>query len=353
MEKEIRWLVGIDWAMNRHQACLMDAQGVVLDNASFEHGGAGFQEMAEWIWSGCGAPDELVEVAIEVPHGPVVEAMLSFGFAVHSINPKQLDRFRDRFWPAGAKDDRRDAEVLASALRTDPQAFRAVHPPGPEVLKLRGLSRAAYELSGETVRLTNRIRQHLWSYYPQLLQVVGNDLSHAWVRELWKRAPTPEAAARLRVDTLRKLLTHHRIRRLSAEQLQAALRQPSMPVRPDTVEAAIMRIEIDVERLALVKQQQAGVRKQIEALLKSFDLNRQPQSDSSGSSVPRRDCEILRSMPGIGPGVLSILLGEAGDAIEERDLKALRCLCGVAPVTVSSGKSSRVIRRRASHPRLV
>jgi hypothetical protein len=38
------------------------------------------------------------------------------GIAVFAINPKQLDRFRDRFSPAGAKDDRRDALVLASAL---------------------------------------------------------------------------------------------------------------------------------------------------------------------------------------------------------------------------------------------
>jgi transposase len=29
--------------------------------------------------------------------------------AVYAINPKQLDRFRDRFFPAGSKDDRRDA----------------------------------------------------------------------------------------------------------------------------------------------------------------------------------------------------------------------------------------------------
>ena len=37
------------------------------------------------------------------------------GFKVHAINPKQMDRFRDRFTLAGAKDDSRDAEVMASA----------------------------------------------------------------------------------------------------------------------------------------------------------------------------------------------------------------------------------------------
>jgi hypothetical protein len=40
------------------------------------------------------------------------------GFRVHAINPKQLDRFRDRFSPAGAKDESRDALFLADALRT-------------------------------------------------------------------------------------------------------------------------------------------------------------------------------------------------------------------------------------------
>ncbi|MDX8450813.1 IS110 family transposase [Mesorhizobium captivum] len=43
------------------------------------------------------------------------------GFKVHAINPKEMDRFRDRFTLAGAKDDSRDAEVMASALRTDPR----------------------------------------------------------------------------------------------------------------------------------------------------------------------------------------------------------------------------------------
>ena len=43
------------------------------------------------------AKPECIAVAIEVPRGPVVEAFLEGGFAVFSINPKQLDRFRDRY----------------------------------------------------------------------------------------------------------------------------------------------------------------------------------------------------------------------------------------------------------------
>ena len=57
----------------------------------------------------CERQPATVAVAIETPHGVLVDALLEHGFAVFAINPKQLDRFRDRFTVAGAKDDRRDA----------------------------------------------------------------------------------------------------------------------------------------------------------------------------------------------------------------------------------------------------
>ena len=78
------------------------------------------------------------------------------GFRVHAINPKQLDRFRDRFSPAGAKDDSRDAEVLGDALRTDPRCFRALQPLDPVVVELREGSRMAEDLKQERNRLGNR-----------------------------------------------------------------------------------------------------------------------------------------------------------------------------------------------------
>ncbi|WP_423927787.1 IS110 family transposase [Candidatus Palauibacter sp.] len=94
---------------------------------TFRHGGAGLAEMAEWIVAGTGAAAGEVPVAIEVPHGPVVESLMDRGYPVYAVNPKQLDRFRDRFSPAGAKDDSRDARVLADALRTD-RGRRGPHP---------------------------------------------------------------------------------------------------------------------------------------------------------------------------------------------------------------------------------
>ena len=46
-----------------------------------------------------------IAVAIETTHGPVVDALIDRGFRVYAINPKQLDRFRDRYTVAAAKDE--------------------------------------------------------------------------------------------------------------------------------------------------------------------------------------------------------------------------------------------------------
>ena len=97
-----------------HHAFVIDAKGRKLGERGFTHGGEGLAEMTAWIGKQTGAVPDAVSVAIEVPQGPVVESLMERGFRVHAINPKQLDRFS----PAGAKDDSRDAHVLADALRS-------------------------------------------------------------------------------------------------------------------------------------------------------------------------------------------------------------------------------------------
>src|SRR3954466_10681150 len=166
-EETLRWFAGIDWGSAKHQACLLDGAGKVVGERAFAHGGAGLVALCDWLVSLAGDPGS-VAGAIEVPHGPVVDVLLDRGFAVHAINPKQLDRLPDRFSVAGAKDDRRDARVAAAGLRTDPHLFRHVAVSDPAVIELREWSRLAEELQQERLRLANRIRQQLWRYYPQL-----------------------------------------------------------------------------------------------------------------------------------------------------------------------------------------
>jgi transposase len=343
MEDERQWFVGVDWASTAHQVRISDARGAKRGERSFSHDAEGLAAMADWILEVTATPAAAVHVAIEVPHGPVVESLLERGFHVYAINPKQLDRFRDRFSPAGAKDDSRDAEVLADALRTDPHCLRALSPLDPLVVELREWSRIGAELGQERVRLAHRVRELLWRYYPQLLEL-ADDLAAPWFLELCRLAPTPEKAARLRASTLERLVKRHHLRRLNAAAMLAKLKTPAMAVAPGTVAAASAHLASVVKRLVLVNRELAQARDRLDRLIERLA--------GDGETVPgqraeQRDAAILRSSPGVGRIVLAALLAEASDPLQRRDYHALRCLAGTAPITKRSGKSCIVLMRPA------
>ena len=249
---KLTWFVGVDWGSQKHQACVLDAAGKVLGERAFEHGGVGLSEMADWLLSFAASETGEVGVAIETPRGPVVESLMERGFAVHSINPKQLDRFRDRISPAGAKDDRRDARVLASALRTDPHCLRRLEPTAPEIVELREWSRLSEDLTRERVLLANRMREQLWRYYPQFLDAVDDDIAAPWALalDLWRSLPTPRAGQRVREVTLTRVLKQHRIRRIDAATLRSRLRVPVVKVAPGAAEAAATHVRLVAEPAA-------------------------------------------------------------------------------------------------------
>ncbi len=344
MNTEPLVFVGIDWASTEHQVCLTGAGDPV--QRAFAHHADGIGALVDWLCAQAGEPNQ-VAVAIETPHGPVVEALMDRGIAVFAINPKQLDRLRDRFSPAGAKDDRRDALVLALSLRTDRHCFRRVEALDPVVVELRDWSRMAEELKGERVRLANRIRQQLWRYYPQVLDL-ADDIAADWVLALWAKAPTPAEARRLTEKKVDLLLAAHRIRRLAAADALAILQRPALTVAPNTTEAARAHIAVTAERLTLVNRQIKDVTRRLDALVESL-AGPEPEP---GQQAEQRDAAILRSLPGVGRIVLATLLAEAHQAIRGRDYHALRTLTGVAPVTKRSGKSRRVEMRQACSTRL-
>jgi endonuclease III len=262
--------------------------------------------------------------AIEVPHGPVVDALLDRGFAVYAINPKQLDRLRDRFSVAGSKDDRRDARVSASGLRTDRHLFRLVQVGDPVIIELREWSRLAEELQQERVRLCNRIRQQLWRYYPQLLELV-DDMTAEWLLQLWKLAPTPAKAARLRETTVARLLKQHRIRRFDAEAVLRILRQPEIKVAAGVTEAAVLHLRSLITRLRVANREFRIAEQKLDELCAA--LNEQA---ISGQGRKQRDVAVLTSLPGIGRTVACYLArGGVWAAQPQRPLR-LRTLSGGA-----------------------
>ena len=349
MTDDVQWFAGIDWASQAHRVCLIDAGGKIVGERAFAHGGAGLAELCAWLLTVTGAVPTAMAVAIEVPHGPIVETLLERGFQVYAVNPKQLDRFRDRFTVAGAKDDRRDAHFLGDSLPTDRHCFRRLSAEDPAVIELREWSRMTEDLQQERNRLANRVREQLWRYYPQAL-AISDDLAADWFLELWAAAPTPAKAARIRESTVDGILKRNRVRRIAAAEVLSLLRQKPLTVAAGTAEAASAHIRTVAQRLMLVNRQIKQAHRRLDELCARIAENEAERA--TGQKPEQRDVTILRSLPGVGRIVLATLLAEASEPLRRRDYHALRTLSGVAPVTKRSGKRCIVSMRQACHMRL-
>jgi len=344
---EVMWYVGIDWGSENHAVCLVDATGQHREERRVAHRAEAVQACLDWMLASTGSRPAQIGVAIETPRGALIDACLARGFLVFAVNPKQLDRFRDRHTVAGAKDDRRDAWVLADSLRTDPAAFQAVHQEDPVVVQLRELSRAEDDLDADFRRLANQLRAQIHRLAPDLLALCPA-ADEPWFWALLDLAPTPTAQRRLTRARVDHVLRTHRIRRWTGADVVERLQRPAFPHAPGVVEAVEAQIRLILPRLDLVHAQRRAVGRQLEALLQQLrDRPRDP--DERGE---HRDIAILESLPGVGRKVAVTMLAEAAAPLAHRDYARLRAHLGTAPVTTASGKRRAVSMRHACNRRL-
>ena len=175
---ELQWYVGIDWGKQHHQICLLDHAGHPCAECSIPHTGEGFLRLTAWLSEHTGAAaSETIGVMLETSTGPVVECCQANGYNVYAKNPKQADRFRDRFSPAGAKDDRRDALVLATALYLEPQVLRRLERPENPSIELRERCCMRQSLIQLQLRLILQMQQVFWRYYPQFETLLGSSVA--------------------------------------------------------------------------------------------------------------------------------------------------------------------------------
>src|SRR5262245_37397331 len=324
------WCVGIDWGSQQHQVCVLDRNRRLGGERTVSHDGASLAQLASWLWTLSEGHPQRVSVAIEVPRGAIVEGLIERGFHVLAIHPKQLDRFRDRYSVAGAKDDRRDAFVLADSIRTDLPSFRRLRLDAPQLIVLRELSRAEEALLEEFRRSANRLRDQLHRFYPQMLQLCSA-ADAPWLWDLLDLAPTPAHAALLSAEQVQRVLKAHHLRRLTATEVLACLQAPALPVAPGTTEAAQAHCGFLLPCLRVLAEQLRACGQQVDALLRTM-------ADEPGAGERPSDVAIVLSLPGVGRKMTAWLFAEAAQPLAERDYQILRTPSGLAPATKQSGK---------------
>jgi transposase len=148
--------LGIDWAVEKHDVCLMTDDGRVLSQTIIPNNSHGFEQLNDLI-----ADLDEVAVNIERGDGPIVEWLVAHAIPVY-ITPSALISHRR---PRRSKDDRGDAFLLAQLLRMKEPECRPVIRQSETVLHLslliKGYDDVVQEVRRETTRLVWTLRQNI------------------------------------------------------------------------------------------------------------------------------------------------------------------------------------------------
>jgi transposase len=158
--------VGIDWADDHHDICCTDDTATTLVQCQIAHNTEGFATLHAQIAKHQTNPAAVL-VALETTRGLLVYDLLRQGYQVYAINPKAVNRYKDRHVLSAAKDDRLDALAMAHLLRTDRHRFKPLAPAPAHYRLLDRLCLDLRKLIDEKTRLSNQIASCLKEYYPQ------------------------------------------------------------------------------------------------------------------------------------------------------------------------------------------
>jgi transposase len=318
--------VGIDWAGDHHDIAVTNEQVAEVARFQVAHTVDGLAALGMRLAADAGGPDGC-QVAIERPDGLLVATLLDWGYAVYAVNPKAVDRYRDRYSMAGAKDDRRDAWVLANVLRTDGALYRPLRAEGEVAAELRVTVRAYHDLVKEAVRLSNQLRACLEDYYPlalTLFEHLAAPLTLAFLRTF------PDLEAAQDADAVRAWCSQYRYGHGKALLTKLGVAQLAQP------NAGVVR----------------GRRRQMLALVSGLEATLRAEQEHTRALAEllgqHPDGGLFLGLPGAAVITAASLLGELGeDRGRLPTADDLRTLGGTAPVTIRSGKQRRVVRRHA------
>jgi transposase len=322
-------IVGFDWARDKHDVCIQNELGEILYAGVVAHDAAALDELAARI--DALEPDRSsVNAGMEQHDGALLAWLLDCGFTVYGINPKSADRARDIYRPAGGKDDKTDAQVVADLLRCNLPRFKPLHPQSDETLNLRSLARLHMRLVAQKTAMMQRLRTILAEWCPAISHLCG-DFNRAWQRHLLESWPLHEDLIGTHGNSVNAFLRQHRLPQKTRDALQAVRGVIPMHIPEGRKQALRFEIGLTLDQLAMMIERIARLDQEL------------------AESLACHPCfEVFHSLPVKGVQTLSMIASAFGDRRNDpTGWRRLAARWGVAPVTRASGKSRAVRRRKA------
>jgi transposase len=277
-------------------------------------------------------PQSRIALCLEQPAANLILLLENYSWiTLYAINPITLQKFRETFVTSRAKDDAMDSQYLAELLLTHHGKLKPWQPDDSQTRQLQQLVSHRRAVVDERTGLTNRLQALLKQYFPQALDLCGEDLWRPLATAFLLKWPTLHKLQKARPQSVKQFYYLHgsRSQKLIEERLQIIEKAVALTDEPAILNSHTLRVELICRELQLLQKTLGQFDKQIEQL-----FGQHP------------DREIFQSFPGAGPVLAPRLCATLGS---ERDRYAhagrLSCFSGIAPVTKQSGTKRHVHRR--------
>ena len=295
----------------------------------------GAEALHTWVAALCARfPHQRVAVCLEQPASGLIHALMGYDFIViFPINPMTLARYRQAFTPSRAKDDPTDADLLCRLVALHGEQLSAWQPDDVCTRKLRHLVEARRRSVNMRTRLSNQLKALLKCYFPQALELCGEDLTTPMACAFLQKWSSLQQLKKARPKTIRRFYYAHNARRGDVIEKRLALIAQAMPLSndPALIESSI----ITVQALTL------GLRA-VHTAIARYDR------EIARTFSQHPDHSLFAGLPGSGTTYSARLLAAFGSRRERfENAEAMLNFSGIAPVLKRSGSATTIHRRYA------
>lgn len=321
-QTEFAALIGLDWGHGVHAIALQLHATATTETSTLDHSAENLHQWLDQLEQRCaGRP---VAVAIEASKGAAVYALLERPWiTIYPIHPATSTRHRAAFRPSGAKDDTPDALVLLSLLQHHRDRLRPLRSDDEATRTLARLVEARRKAVDRRTLLSNQLQSTLRDYYPQALELAGENLAAPLALDFLDKWPRLTDVQASKNATIKTFYHRHNVRR--PELIESRLER-LRSARLLTRDAAVVEVAVRVVRLLVAELRvlQEHLAEFEGAIARAF------------AAHPEKN--LFRELPGAG-AVLAPRLLVAFGTLRDRfaDAAAMQRYCGVAPVTEKSG----------------
>jgi len=243
-------------------------------------------------------PQARVAVALEQPALNLIGFLEPIAWIhLYAINPVTLQKYREAFVTSRAKDDTKDARYLAELLLAHHDKLPRWRPEDTQTRLFQQLVRHRRAVVDERTGLTNCLQALLKQYFPQALQLCGEELWRPLATDLLIKWSSLQQVQRARPQSLKQFYYLHGSRShcLIQQRLDRIVQAVPLTREPALVQSFALRIQLVCRQLRLVVSAIKDYERQIAQVFAAHE-----------------DHALFDSLPGAGPTLAPRLLATLG-----------------------------------------